>query len=974
MDSRIKFDLPKMKKPNKLPWPLIITALVLALIVLFVYSASVFWTEILWYKQLNYQGVLFTQWIAKAIMMLMSIIIFFVTMSISMYIAYRNKEKYGNYYNLSIKKYENRITPHAKIIFIILPIIVGIWYGIKLAMNWETVLLWWNSTSFGDVDPQFGYDISFYTFKLSFYSLLLQLVLAVIVFNTVISIIIYYIYGGIKISPRLRICKKAWVHISVMMAMLSLFLAGWYWLSRFNLLNGSGSKFDGAGYTDINALVPAKTVLAIIAILIAIMFIISTTRTSWKWPISGVAILVVSGLVAGNLYPILVQRFTVDPNAQSLESKYIQRNIDATLKAYGLNNVEKRTYNAVTTASAGQLREDAQSAASIRLLDPTIISPTFRQLQQNRQYYNFDATTYVDRYKINGKQTDTVVAVRELNQDGLGQAQRTWVNDHTVYTHGFGVVAAYGNKTQFDGQPSFWQQGIPSVGEIGKYEPRVYFGKNSPDYSIVGAPNGTKPQELDYPDDKAKNGQVNTTYKGNGGPSIANIFNKLFYAIKFGSYDIFFSKQVNEKSQILYDRDPVLRVKKVAPYLTLDKQSYPAVVDMDGNPKTPKRLVWIVDGYTTSDQYPYSAHESLEETTTDSRYRKINTAGNEVNYIRNSVKAIVDAYDGSVKLYTWDDKDPVLKTWNKIYPTSVKPMSEISGDLMSHLRYPEDLFKVQRTLLSRYHVTDASSFYSGGDFWKNPVDPTKSSTGEPQPPYYLTMEMPGQKKATFSLTSVFVPGGNTDREILTGYLAVDSETGSTAGKKRAGFGKLRLLELPRDLTVQGPGQVQNTFNSTNRVSTELNLLAQQSSEVVRGNLLTLPVGGGLLYVQPVYVQASKGTTFPLLRFVLVNFGEKVGFASTLQEALDQVFAGDSGVSTDENRKGTEDKSLDKNSQSLDAKTKLNNALENAKKAINDSNEALKKQDWTSYGNSQKQLQQSIENAVKAKMELDSNKK
>ena len=343
-------------------------------------------------------------------------------------------------------------------------------------------------------------------------------------------------------------------------------------------------------------------------------------------------------------------------------------------------------------------------------------------------------------------------------------------------------------------------------------------------------------------------------------------------------------------SQILYDRDPRDRVQKVAPYLTLDGRAYPAVVD--------ERVVWIVDGYTTSDQYPYSEPKSLDDATTDSLTETSETIQalqpKTANYIRNSVKATVDAYDGSVTLYAWDAEDPILKAWDSVFPSTLEPMSSIKGSLMSHLRYPEDLFKVQRSLLARYHVTNAGQFFSGNDFWANPNDPT-SSVAVPQPPYYLTLRMPDQDEASFSLMSSFIPTGNNARNVLTGYLAVDAEAGNEDGKPSADYGKMRLLELPRDSTVPGPGQVNNNFVADPDVSNELNILGRGDSQVVRGNLLTLPMGGGLLYVQPVYVQARSGTTFPLLQRVLVAFGDDIGFADTLDGALDQVFGGDSGA-------------------------------------------------------------------------------
>ncbi|HLR95376.1 MAG TPA: UPF0182 family protein, partial [Jiangellaceae bacterium] len=604
-----------------------------------------------------------------------------------------------------------------------------------------------------------------------------------------------------------------------------------------------------------------------------------------------------------------------------------------------------------------------------------------------------------------GEKRDTVIAVRELNQDGLGADQRTWINDHTVYTHGFGVVAAYGNTVSSDGRPAFYEGGIPSAGELGDYEPRVYFGQETPSYSIVGAPEGTEPWELDYPDDGAEDGQVNNTYAGDGGPSVGSFWNQLLFAIRFGTADIVFSDRVNEESQILFDRDPHVRIGKVAPYLTLDARAYPAVVDMDDDPDTPKELVWIVDGYTTTNEYPYSARESLEDATTDALTQElgvVNVASvpDEVNYIRNSVKAVVNAYDGEVTLYEWDEADPILQTWENVFPDHITPMSEISGDLMAHLRYPEDLFKVQRQLLARYHVTDAASFYSGGNFWNIPNDPT-ADQGVSQPPYYLTMQMPDQDEARFSLTSSFIPGGQTDRNILTGFLAVDSETGNVAGEVREGYGQLRLLELPSDVTVPGPGQVQNTFNANPTISTELNLLETGGSNVIRGNLLTLPMGGGLLYVQPVYVQASEGTQYPLLQRVLVSFGDEIGFAPTLTEALDEVFGGDSGaeggdadivdlrpdappIEEDLPEDGEEPAGEEPGDEETpdaepgdggttpvpaDAAQRLANALSDAQQAMADSQAALAEGDWTAYGDAQARLDRALEAALEADEEI-----
>ncbi|MEE6273648.1 UPF0182 family membrane protein [Georgenia wangjunii] len=943
------------------------------------------WTEVLWFQHLGFEQVLWTEWGTRAALFALGAIVMGGAVFAGLSLAYRTRPVYAPVTpeQQNLDRYRESIEPLRRLVMIGAPVVLGLFAGTSLSGSWRTVLMWFNREPFGQTDPEFGLDISFFVFTLPLARTLLSFLMTVVFITAAASLVTHYLYGGVSLAGRpQKVVKAARVQLSVLAALFVLLVAVSYWLDRYSLMVGENDRFAGASYADVEANLPARTILAVIAVLIAVLFVVAAFRGSWMLPAAGVGVMVVSAIVVGGIYPSVVQRFQVDPNAVEAESPFIQRNIDATLAAYGLQDVQTETYAATTETEVGQLREDSESTASIRLLDPNVVSPTFRQLQQNRQYYNFPETLSVDRYEIDGESRDTVIAVRELNQDGLGNDQRTWVNDHTVYTHGFGVVAAYGNTVSSDGQPAFFQGGIPSTGELGEFEPRVYFGQDTTNYSIVGAPEDTTPWELDYPDDDAPNGQVNTTYAGDGGPSLGSFLNKLLYALRFGSEQILFSDRVNDSSQILYDRDPHVRVGKVAPYLTLDGRAYPAVVDTDDDESTPKELVWIVDGYTTTNEYPYSARESLEEATTDALTETtggvvIGPAPEEVNYIRNSVKAVVNAYDGEVTLYEWDDEDPILATWMNVFPDQIRPLSEISGDLMSHMRYPEDLFKVQRQLLSRYHVEDAASFYSGGNFWNIPEDPTRG-TGEPQPPFYLTMQMPDQEEARFSLTSSFIPGGQTDRNILTGFLAVDSETGNTPGEVRDDYGQMRLLELPSDVTVPGPGQVQNNFNSNPRVSTELNLLEQGGSQVIRGNLLTLPVGGGLLYVQPVYVQASAGTQYPLLQRVLVAFGDEIGFASTLTEALDEVFGGDSGAEGGDADVVGEIEDPDapdvegpQGTTEVDAgaQQRLTDAIAAIDAAVQAGQVALSEGDWTAYGEAQAQLDAALADAVEAQAEL-----
>jgi hypothetical protein len=968
--------------------------------VLLMFLAQI-WTEVLWYDQLGFVQVLRTEWFTRAGLFVGGFALMAAAVAVSLRVAYHSRPVYAptTPEQASLDQYREAVEPLRKVVMVAAPALLGFFAGAAASQQWSTVQLWMNGVEFGRTDPQYGMDLSFFVFTLPGLRFVVSFLMAVVVLSTIGALATQYLYGGIRIGgPGPHTTPAARVQVSVLAALLLLLIAANYWLDRYSLLTQSGSseRFQGASYADVNAVIPSKAILAAIAVFVALLFVVNAVRGNWRIPAIGVGLMIVAAIAIGGIYPAVVQRFQVQPNAQELESEYIQRNINATKSAFGLDDVEVTPYSATTDAEPGALRQDAETAASIRLLDPTIVSPSFRQLQQNKQYYAFPDTLAVDRYDVGGESRDTVIAVRELNLEGIGAGQRTWVNDHTVYTHGFGVVAAYGNTTSEDGQPAFYEGGIPPIGELGDYEPRIYFGQESPTYSIVGAPEETNPWELDYPDDAA-GGQVNNSFPTDAveaGPSVGNMFNKLLYALKFGDEELLFSDRVTEESQILYDRDPRDRVEKVAPYLTLDGRVYPAVVD--------GKVVWIVDGYTTSDAYPYSTLSRLEDATADTLTARGDVSAllpQEANYIRNSVKATVDAYSGEVTLYAWDSADPLLQAWQEIFPNTIRPITEISGELMSHVRYPEDLFKVQRTLLARYHVEDAGDFYTGQDFWTSPNDPTQN-TPIAQPPYYLTLQMPGQDDPSFSLTSTFIPQGGA-REVLTGFLAVDAEAGDQEGQPSEGYGRLRLLELPRNSTVSGPGQVQNQFNSDPNVSRELNLLRQGDSTVLNGNLLTLPVGGGLLYVQPVYVQSSTGTQYPLLRKVLVAFGDTVGFADTLGEALDQVFGGDSGADVGEEPVAVgptapDDGAVDPGTEpepttepttpapttpapaeeptpvapdAATARQQLDQALADADAAFSAGQAALAAGDFAAYGEAQERLQAAIQAALAAEQAI-----
>ena len=847
----------------------------------------------------------------------------------------------------NLERYRGQLEPIRR--WVLLAIALGFFYfsGTSGVALWERWMQFRNATSFGVKDAQFGLDVSFFVFKLPFYEALIAWAISTLILTIIASAAVHYLYSGIRLQvAEDKTTVAARVQLSVLLGILVLIKAVAYWFDRYALALKEGRLITGLSYTDVNALLPAKAILAGISIICALLFFANIIRRSWVLPAAGVSLLVISSVLIAGVYPAAIQQFQVKPSESSKEAPFIQRNIEATRAAYGLSEVEVKDYQATIETSAGQLKNDEATISNIRLLDPSVVPSTFRQLQQIKPYYNFADSLDVDRYTINGVKRDSVVAVRELSIEG--NPARNWINDHLVYTHGFGFVSALGNTIDSDGKPTFSVGDIPPTSGLGEFQPRIYFGENVPNYSIIGGAKGGDPVELDYPDDKSANGQKNYTYTGEGGVPMGSLFTRLLFAIKYQEQRIVLSNLINSDSKILFNRNPSERVAKVAPWLTLDGNIYPAVVD--------GRILWIVDGYTTSNGYPYSKKTNLATATTNTISTNTTAvsalASRNISYMRNSVKATVDAYDGTVKLYQWDTKDPVLATWSKSFPGTVTPKSAMSKSLLEHIRYPEDLFGVQRDVLSTYHVKTADAFYGGQDFWRVPTDPSSlGANAGVQPPYYMTLKLPGQDKAAFSLTSSFVPRGN--RQNLTAFASVNSDNGPD-------YGKISVLQLPRSTNISGPSQVASNFEAKPEVAQALSLLRQGGSDVVLGNLLTLPVGGGLLYVQPVYVRATANTSaYPLLQKVLVSFGDVIGFDNTLKGALDQVFGGNSGTVLNNTSQSNTGGSTPVVSNSVKS------ALDNAKAALADAQAALRRGDFAAYGKAQDRLEAAILAAISA---------
>lgn len=914
-----------------------------------------FYTDLLWFRSIDKTSVFSTLLVTRVALFVVFGLLMASAVGVNMLVAYRSRPELAavSAEQVSLERYRAGLAPFHKVILIVIPSILGLMAGTAATAQWESYLAWRHYTPFGQTDAQFGADIGFYVMQYPFLRFVLGFAFTALLLGLGMAVITHYVFGGIRLQgPSPRTSRAAHIQISIVAGLLMLLKAASYWLDRYGLaIKGESfiEGFTGLKYRDVNAILPAKNILTVIAIVCALLFFANAFRRGWALPLVGGGLLAVSAFVIGGVYPAVVQQFQVNPSELVREQDYIERNIEATRTAYDLADAKFEDYSGDGDPTAAALKQDAGTLTNVRLLDPAVVSPTFRQLQQIRGFYSFPDALDVDRYAMGDGNRGAVIAVREVNLDGVGE--RNWANDHAVYTHGYGVVAAYDNTARADGRPDFFASDIPTVGELDLAQPRIYFGEESPEYSIVGAPEGSEPRELDYPDDSSGSGQANNTYDGSGGVPTGSLVNRLVFAARFQDPNILLSSLVNSQSKILFDRDPETRVQKAAPWLTTDGDPYPVVVD--------GRVKWIVDGYTTTNAYPYSSRTTLSDATQDAITASTTSVAalpaQRINYLRNSVKAVVDAYDGTVTLYAWEPDEPLLHTWSKAFGSTVTPVSEASAELQAHFRYPEDMFKVQRTILARYHVTDPTSFYNGQDFWTIPNDPTNRSVNAFQPPYYLTLRMPGTSTPSFSLTTTFAP---LRRQTLAAFMAVNSAPGPD-------YGTIRVLQLPRNTTVPGPTQVQNNFESEPSITEQLTLLRRGGADVEFGNLLSLPVSGGLLYVEPLYVRATQGQGYPLLRKVLAGFGNTVVMRDTLGDALTALFSAEGPAGDD----GGEDPGGEEPSGTPDARADLAKALADAEKAYEAGQAALAKGDFTAYGRAQADLKAALDRALAAQKSL-----
>ncbi|MDN5757111.1 MAG: UPF0182 family protein [Tomitella sp.] len=851
-----------------------------------------------WFRSLDYGSVFSTVvWTRIATFFVVALVVGAIIFA-AIVLAYRMRPVFvpmsGEHDVLG--RYRALVMARRKTFALTLPIIVGVICGLVAQGDWQMIQLFLHSQPFPDSmnDPQFGKNISFYAFDLPFIKFVLTWLFVSLIVAFFASLITHYLFGGIRLAGRSgSLTRAARAQLAIIAGVFLLVKAVAYWYDRYSLLSSTDKfpLFTGAGYTDIHAVMPTKMILLAIAVICAAVFFASIVLRDLRIPALATALMVFSSIVIGAVYPLIVEQFSVKPNAAQKEAEYIERNISATRDAYGITDdtVETVPYKGVGTQSPSDVPADRTTIENLRLLDPNVLSPTFTQQVQLKNFYGFPKSLDIDRYNVDGKLKDFIVTARGLDPSKLTGNQTDWINAHTVYTHGNGFVAADANTVRSGGDgadsggyPLYQVSDLgsePSIPSLKVDNPRVYFGplisQMPDDYAIVGAA-GSEPREYDT------DAGDRYTFEGDTGVPVGNWAKKLAFAVKYTERNFLFSDVIGSDSQVLFNRDPRDRVEKVAPWLTTDTNVYPAVIDGD--------MKWIVDAYTTLDQYPYAQRSQLEGLLSDS----IDAATGrplpkkDVSYIRNSVKATVDAYDGSVTLYEFNEDDPVLETWMDAFPGVVKPNSEITPELRAHFRYPSDLFKVQREMLAKYHVDDPNEFFTHDSFWSVPSDPTVDTDAN-QPPYYVLRGDPETANPEFDLTS---PMRGYQREFLSSYISVASDPKD--------YGKFTVLQLPTQTQTQGPGQMQNSMKSEGKVAQDIALL-DRTNLITYGNLLTLPIAdGGILYVEPIYTeQKGSSNAFPRLSRVLMSYTDpngvvQVGYAPTASEALKQIFG--TGVS------------------------------------------------------------------------------
>jgi uncharacterized membrane protein (UPF0182 family) len=828
---------------------------------------SGFYVDLLWFREVGFSGVFWSVFWSKVILGLIFAVFFFVLLAANLFMVRRLSPRYRPFSPEQevIDRYRVAFDPYARLLVPAFSALIALLVGIAASAQWESFIVWRSAGSVGFgpdfLDPVFGRDPGFYVFILPFHKWVQGWLFSAFVGVTVITAAAHYLTGGIRLQTvGEKVTPQVKAHLSVLLGVIVLIKAWGYYLGRFDLLVSSRGVVTGASYTDVHAQLPALTVLVFIAIACSILFVANIRFRGWALPVIGVGLLALTSIVAGAIVPAVVQRLSVAPQELQREAPYIDRNIEATREALGLDRIELQQTTTGGEVTALQVEANQPTIDNVRLWDPAIIQETYENLQRIQPYYEFHDVD-VDRYVIDGLNRVVMISPREVSQNGIPPRGRTWQNQAIYYTHGYGAVASPVNVVTSEGRPVFALADIPppTSADI-ELDPgigaQIYYGERTDvPYVLVGAEGA---DELNYPASGAQR-VVETRYAGKGGISMGSLFRRALFAYRFRDVNLMISGLIGGDSRILINRDVQTRIRKAAPFLVYDADPYSAIID--------GRLVYIQDAYTATDVYPYSEEVDLNEATGGDLVGR-------VNYMRNSVKAVMDAYDGTVTFYVVDPDDPLIQVWQRAFPelftTQAAPL-----ELQEHFRYPENLLQIQATQYANYHVTDSRTFYSRENFWELPNNPTaQGEAAQKTRPYYVLLKLPGETEEEFVLFTPFTP---FQRQNMIAYLAAKSDPES--------YGALAAFEFPSGNPPDGPQQIFARINQDADFARERTLLGQAGSQILFGNLFIVPIENSFLYVQPVFVRSAQENSIPeLKRVVLVN-GETVSMGDTLAEAL-----------------------------------------------------------------------------------------
>jgi uncharacterized protein len=939
---RVPSDLPRPRRPRIGPRGRI--GLVVAVVVIFILLTSLrgiagFYTDLLWFDSLGYRGVFTGVLGAKITLVALFSVVFFLVLWLNLLIADRLAPRFrpaGPEEDV-IERYHELIGHRTGLVRLIVSIVFGLIAGAGVSGQWHSWILFTNAQDFGVEDAQFHRDVGFYVFRLPFLDFLVDWGFASTVIVLIVTAVAHYLNGGIRLQGAAqRVTPQVKAHLSVLLGVLALIKTGGYWLQRYQLTFSHRGTVDGATYTDVKAQLPAINLLFLISIAAVVLFIVNIWRRGWVLPILAVGLWAFVAVVIGGIYPAFVQRVRVEPSESSKEAPYIARNIEATRAALNIDLPKSATkqFAANDELDSTALSENARTVKNIRLWDPYVARATYQKIQEIRPFYSINDVD-VDRYNVGGETTQMLVSARNLNTAGVPQS--SWEARHLTYTHGYGVVAAASNAKDADGRPSFLVRNVPPqtlVPSLQLKQPGIYVGEGLSGYAIVNS----NRREIDY--QRAKD-TVLTQYRGRDGVGIGSYLRRAAFALRFGDINPLISSNIKGNSKILLIRDVRDRVEALAPFLSFDADPYAVVVD--------GRVKWVIDAYTTTKNYPNAQRADHNSLTPGSGLDK------DFNYVRNSVKAVVDAYDGTTTFYVVDTKDPMLRAYRKAFPKLFTDEAKIPSELRAHFRYPEDLFRIQTNMWGRYHIDSPDDFYNHLDEWNVAQDPGAQGIGDTQPldasgrpigpprearipPYYLLMRLPGDDRESFLLFRPFVPVSDNDtRKELTAFMVAHSDPED--------YGRLETFVMPRNNLPDGPALAAATMQQDEDVSELQTLLGQQGSNLIFGNLILVPIDQSLLYVRPVYTEATT-TQVPELKRVIVEYNGAVSVKNTLQEALADLFG--TAPDTGEAVTPTEEKP----SEDDDVGTLLDKAAQ----AFTDADAALREGDLETYAKKVKEGQ------------------